>query len=77
MKKLLYLFLFVSTLSVAQTISGKVVAIKDGDTIDGMNDEGKMTPEVQWICRYEDSLIEPLRPVLDIDTGKYAAGNRN
>lgn len=32
MKKLLYLFLFVSTLSVAQTISGKVVAIKDGDT---------------------------------------------
>ena len=51
--------------------------IKDGDTIDGMNDEGKMTPEVQWICRYEDSLIEPLRPVLDIDTGKYAAGDRN
>lgn len=53
------------------------IMIKDGDTIDGMNDEGKMTPEVQWICRYEDSLIEPLRPVLDIDTGKYAAGDRN
>ena len=53
------------------------IMIKDGDTIDGMNDEGKMTSEVQWICRYEDSLIEPLRPVLDIDTGKYAAGDRN
>lgn len=53
------------------------VLIKDGDTIDGMNDEGKMTPDVQWICRYEDSLIEPLRPVLDINTGKYAAGDRN
>lgn len=53
------------------------VMIKDGDTIDGMNDEGKMTPEVQWTCRYEDSLIEPLRPVLDINTGKYAAGDRN
>lgn len=53
------------------------IMIKDGDTIDGMNDEGKMTPEVQWICRYEDSLIEPLRPVLDIDTDKYAAGDRN
>ena len=53
------------------------VLIKDGDTIDGMNDQGKMTPDVQWICRYEDSLIEPLRPVLDINTGKYAAGDRN
>ena len=53
------------------------VLIKDGDTIDGMNDQGKMTPDVQWVCRYEDSLIEPLRPVLDINTGKYAAGDRN
>lgn len=51
--------------------------IKDGDTIDGMNDQGQMTPDVQWICRYEDSIVEPLRPVLDINTGKYAAGDRS
>lgn len=32
MKKLLYLFLFVSSITIAQTINGKVVAVKDGDT---------------------------------------------
>lgn len=53
------------------------ILIKDGDTIDGMNTQGQITPEVQWICKYEDSLVEPLRPVLDINTGKYAAGDRS
>ncbi len=46
------------------------VPIKSDDTIDGINDE-------PWICRYEHSLIGPQRPVLDIETGKYASGNRN
>ena len=58
-------------------LSNDDTMIKDGDTIDGMNDQGQMTPDVQWICRYEDSIVEPLRPVLDIETGKYAAGDRN
>ncbi len=50
--------------------------IKDGDTIDGIDDNGMMNPKVQWTCRYEDSLVEPLRPVLDVAAGKYAAGDR-
>ena len=50
--------------------------IKDNDTIDGLNDKGELTSDVQWLCHYEDSLIEPLRPVLDINMGKYAAGDR-
>ncbi len=51
--------------------------IKDGDTIDGIDENGMMNPKVQWTCRYEDSLVEPLRPVLDVAAGKYAAGYRN
>ncbi len=50
--------------------------IKDGDTIDGIDENGMMNPKVQWTCRYEDSLVEPLRPVLDVAAGKYAAGDR-
>lgn len=50
--------------------------IKNDDTIDGLNDKGELTADVQWTCRYEDSLVEPLRPVLDINMGKYAAGER-
>lgn len=50
--------------------------IKDGDTIDGLDDRGNLTADVQWLCHYEDSLVEPLRPVLDINMGKFAAGER-
>ena len=49
--------------------------IETGDTIDGITD-GSASPE-RWICRYEESLIQPIREVLDIDTGVYAAGNRH
>ena len=48
--------------------------IETGDTIDGIPD-GSAQSE-RWICRYEESLIQPVREVLDIDTGAYAAGNR-
>ena len=48
--------------------------IETGDTIGGIPD-GSAQPE-RWICRYEESLIQPVREVLDIDTGAYAAGNR-
>jgi hypothetical protein len=44
--------------------------IKSGDTIDGVEDE-------IWTCQYEESLLEPKRILLDVNTGKYASGNRN
>ncbi len=50
--------------------------IKSGDHIDGIRD-GKINPEVQWTVRYEDSLIQPLREVIDIDMGEFASGTRN
>ena len=48
--------------------------IKNGDTIDGLPD-GE-APSEPWICRYEEALIQPAREVIDIDTGAFAAGNR-
>lgn len=47
--------------------------IKDGDTIDGITD-GRIDPELQWKCRFEDAIAKPGRPVLDIHMGQYAAG---
>ena len=49
--------------------------IEDGETVDGIVD-GQMSREIQWKCRYEDSLIQPPRGVLDIHMGKYASGGR-
>ena len=49
--------------------------IKDNDTIDGF-DGDEISEEVRWVCRYEDSMAQPMRPVIDINPGKYSAGNR-
>lgn len=49
--------------------------IKNGDTIDGLLN-GQMSQEVQWTVQYEDSLIQPVRTVIDINMGEYASGNR-
>ena len=49
--------------------------IKSGDTIDGLLN-GHMRPEVQWTIQYEESLIQPVRTVIDINMGEYASGNR-
>ena len=49
--------------------------IKNGDTIDGLIN-GQMSQEVQWTVQYEDSLIQPVRTVIDINMGEYASGNR-
>ncbi len=49
--------------------------IKHGDTIDGIAD-GKLVQDIQWKCRFEDSLVGPMRPVLDVCMGEYAAGKR-
>ncbi len=49
--------------------------IKNNDTIDGIAD-GQMSRDVQWRCHYEDALIQPLRPVIDIYMNEYASGGR-
>lgn len=50
--------------------------IKNGDTIDGIR-EGRIVQDIQWKCHFEDALIEPMRVVLDVCMGGYAAGGRN
>ena len=49
--------------------------IKSGETIDGVVD-GRISRELMWKCQYEDSLIQPVREVLDINMGEYASGAR-
>lgn len=45
--------------------------LEDGHTVQGL------TPQQNWRCRHEMSLLEPKRPVVDINPGPgYAAGNR-
>ncbi len=50
--------------------------VKSGDTIDGLDDSGNFSRTIQWSARYENALIQPVRTVLDINCGKYAAGRR-
>ena len=49
--------------------------IGDGETIAGLQN-GEMNQDIQWKVQYEDSLIQPIREVLDINMGEYAAGTR-
>ena len=48
---------------------------KDGETIDGIRD-GQIVQDIAWKCRFEDALIGPARPVLDVFMNEYASGNR-
>ena len=50
--------------------------VKSGETIDGINGNGRIARDIQWRAQYENSLIQPIRTVLDINCGKYAAGQR-
>lgn len=50
--------------------------IKDGDTVDGVADDGNLDQSLQWKCRFEDAMVKPGRPVLNIHMGKYAAGDQ-
>ena len=50
--------------------------IKSGETVDGLDENGKTSWDIQWKTQYEDSLIQPVRTVLDVNCGQYAAGNR-
>ena len=47
----------------------------DGDTISGL-ENGELDSNVQWTLQYEDSLVQPVRPVLDVNMGEYASGTR-
>ena len=49
--------------------------IGDGETIAGLQN-GEMNQDIQWKVQYEDSLIQPIREVLDINMGEYASGTR-
>ena len=50
--------------------AGDVIA--DGNTISGLDGEER------YVCRRETSLLEPTRPVIDVDLGDpYAAGQRD
>lgn len=49
--------------------------IKDGDTIDGVTD-GRLDQALQWRCRFEDAMVQPVRLVLDVHMNEYAAGDR-
>ena len=49
--------------------------IDDGQTIAGL-ENGDMNPDIKWAVQYEDSLIQPVRTVIDINMGEYASGTR-
>ena len=49
--------------------------IKSNDHIDGI-ENGSMSLNVQWNVCYEESLIQPIREVLDVNMGEFAAGKR-
>ncbi len=61
--------------SMASYILSSDRPIKSGDTIDGIAD-GRLVQDIQWKCRFEDALIGPGRPVLDVCMGEYASGKR-
>jgi len=50
--------------------------IQDGDNVDGFGTDHEYHDDIQWTCQYEDSILEPKRPVLDVRTGANAAGDR-
>lgn len=48
-----------------------------GDTVDSMDENGNMQWEPQWRTQYEESLVQPVRVVLDVNCGEHAAGTRD
>lgn len=61
--------------NVASYLFDRNAPVRSGETIDGLLN-GNMSQEVQWRCQYEDALIQPVRCVMDICPGEWAAGNR-
>ena len=49
--------------------------IESGETIDGLKN-GRISRDVQWVCQFEEALVQPARTVMDINTMEFAAGKR-
>ena len=49
--------------------------VENGDSVAGLR-EGQYDDAVPWKVYYEEALIQPVRQVVDVDTGEYAAGER-
>ena len=49
--------------------------IESGNTITGLSD-GNPDKDVKWKLQYEQSLIQPVREGIDVNTLAFAAGNR-
>ncbi|MCR5123440.1 MAG: DUF4261 domain-containing protein [Ruminococcus sp.] len=50
---------------------------KQGDTIDGFDENGNFSESIQWKCSFENALIQPVRSVIDIEMGELASGVRD
>lgn len=50
--------------------------IKSGETVDGTIN-GEMCRDIQWKCQFENSLIQPVRQVIDICMNEFASGKRD
>ena len=50
--------------------------IEDGNTIAGVTN-GEMNENIKWKLQYEQSLIQPLRDVIDVNMLEFAAGDRD
>ncbi len=48
---------------------------ESGHTVDGIVN-GQMSRNLQWKVQFEESIIQPKRPLMDINMGSYAAGSR-
>lgn len=65
--------------SVASYQFAEDAPIQNGETVEGFsakNPEKGNNPEIQWICQYELSLVQPKREVLDVQPGRFASGRR-
>ena len=68
-------YVFSHAYNLLQYIYNNRNSIHTGETVDGILDY-YIDKNVQWECRFEDSLLKPLRPVIDVNMGDYAAGKR-
>lgn len=62
--------------SIAQYQFDNNFPIKDGETVDSIDENGNIQWEPQWKTQYEISIVDPKRPVLDVNCGKFAGGKR-
>lgn len=62
--------------NVASYLYDNDAPVKSGETIDGIDGAGKIVRNIQWTCQYEQALIQPVREVMDICPGSFAAGKR-